>query len=137
VPLLLSLGALDMVNFGSLSSVPERFRNRKLHVHNDQVTLMRTSIEENRQIATFIADKLNQSIAPLRLLIPERGLSSIDIPGQPFYDPAADAALFDELDRRLKVTPDRQLIRLPYDISADQFSTALVEHFRELISNHS
>lgn len=137
VPLLLSLGALDMVNFGALSSVPEKFRNRKLHVHNDQVTLMRTSIEENRQIATFIADKLNQSIAPLRLLIPERGLSSIDIPGQPFYDPAADAALFDELDRRLKVTPDRQLIRLPYDINADQFSTALVEHFRELISNHS
>jgi uncharacterized protein (UPF0261 family) len=137
VPLVLSLGALDMVNFGALSTVPEKFRSRKLHVHNDQVTLMRTSIEENRQIAAFIAGKLNQSIAPLRLLIPERGLSSIDIPGQPFYDPQADAALFDELDRLLKVTPDRQLIRLPFDINADQFSTALVEQFRELVSNRS
>jgi uncharacterized protein (UPF0261 family) len=137
VPLVLSLGALDMVNFGALSTVPEKFRSRKLHVHNDQVTLMRTSIEENRQIAAFIAGKLNQSIAPLRLLIPERGLSSIDIPGQPFYDPAADAALFDELDRLLKVTPDRQLIRLPYDINADSFSMALVEHFRDLVSNRS
>ena len=137
VPLVLSLGALDMVNFGALSTVPEKFRSRKLHVHNDQVTLMRTSIVENRQIAAFIAGKLNQSIAPLRLLIPERGLSSIDIPGQPFYDPAADAALFDELDRLLKVTPDRQLIRLPFDINADQFSTALVEQFRELVSNRS
>lgn len=136
VPLVLSLGALDMVNFGALSSVPELFRNRKLHVHNDQVTLMRTSIEENRQIATFIADKLNQSIAPLRVLIPERGLSSIDVPGQPFYDPEADAALFDELDQRLQVTSDRQLIRSPYDINADQFSAALVEHFRELTSGH-
>jgi len=137
VPLVLSLGALDMVNFGALSTVPEKFRNRQLHVHNDQVTLMRTSIEENRQIGSFIADKLNQSIAPLRLLIPERGLSSIDIPGQPFYDPAADAALFDELDRLLKVTPDRQLIRYPFDINADQFSRALVEQFRELVSNRS
>ena len=137
VPLVLSLGALDMVNFGALSTVPEKFRNRQLHVHNDQVTLMRTSIEENRQIGSFIADKLNQSIAPLRLLIPERGLSSIDIPGQPFYDPAADAALFDELDRLLKVTPDRQLVRLPFDINADQFSRALVEQFRELVSNRS
>ncbi|HBJ38789.1 MAG TPA: hypothetical protein DDZ51_29390 [Planctomycetaceae bacterium] len=135
VPLVFSLGALDMVNFGALHTIPEQFRNRKLHIHNDQVTLMRTSVEENRRIAAFIADKLNQSIAPMRLLIPERGLSLIDVPGQPFHDPEADAALFNELQRRLRATPDRQLIRLPLDINAEQFSTAMVEHFNALVQD--
>jgi uncharacterized protein (UPF0261 family) len=135
VPLVLSLGALDMVNFGSMDSVPAKFRGRKLHVHNAQVTLMRTTVEENRQAAIFIADKLNQSVGPLRLIIPERGLSLIDVPGQPFHDPEADAALFDELEHRLRVTPDRQLIRLPFDINAPEFSAALLEHFRALLSS--
>jgi uncharacterized protein (UPF0261 family) len=135
VPLIMSLGALDMVNFGALDSVPERFRGRKLHVHNAQVTLMRTSIAENRQIAAFIAEKLNQSIAPLRLLIPEGGLSLIDLPGQPFHDPAANAALFDELERCLQVTTNRQLIRLPFDINAPEFSNSVSEHFHQLLAN--
>lgn len=132
VPLVLSLGALDMVNFGAMETVPPQFRQRNLHVHNAQVTLMRTTPEENRQMAAFIANKLNESTAKLTVLIPERGVSLIDVPGQPFYDPEADAALFDELTRRLKVTKDRQLIRLPYDINALEFSDALVKAFNEL-----
>ncbi|MCA9012216.1 MAG: Tm-1-like ATP-binding domain-containing protein [Planctomycetaceae bacterium] len=132
VPLVLSLGALDMVNFGAMDSVPAQFRHRKLHVHNSQVTLMRTSVEENRQIAAWIAEKLNQSVAPLTLLIPSGGVSLLDVPGQPFYDPEADAALFDELSKRLHVTDERQLIRLPDAINSPEFSAALVEHFRAL-----
>lgn len=132
VPLVLSLGAVDMVNFGARDSVPERFHSRKLHSHNAQVTLMRTTPEENRQIARWITAKLNRSVAPLRLLIPERGLSALDAVGQPFYDPQADAALFDELEATLQPTADRRLIRLPYHINDRAFAQALVEHFSEL-----
>lgn len=132
IPLVLSLGALDMVNFGGMETVPERFKNRKLHAHNAQVTLMRTTIEENRRIATFIADKLNRASAPWCLLVPEVGVSSLDAPGQPFHDPQADAALFDQLEQRLQRSSDRRVIRLPYHINDSEFSLALVEQFREL-----
>lgn len=129
IPLVLSLGALDMVNFGAIESVPPQFRNRMLHLHNAQVTLMRTNVEENRLIAAFIAEKLNRATAPWRLLVPEKGVSSIDLPGKPFYDPQADAALFDELESKLKITAERQFIRLPYEINAPEFSQALAENF--------
>jgi len=132
VPLVLSLGAVDMVNFGPRDSVPERFRSRKLHSHNAQVTLMRTTPEENRQIARWITTKLNRSVAPLRLLIPEKGVSALDAIGQPFYDPEADAALFDELQATLQQTADRRLIRLPYHINDPAFAHAVVEHFAAL-----
>lgn len=134
IPLVLSLGALDMVNFGSVETVPEQFRHRKLHVHNSQVTLMRTSVEENRRIARWIADKLNQSTAPLTLLIPEGGLSLLDVPGQPFYDPEADAALFDELEKSLIVTDERRLVRHPAAINSAEFSTALLQQYHELVN---
>jgi len=132
VPLVLSLGALDMVNFGALDTVPEQFRNRKLHIHNSQVTLMRTSVEENCRIARWIADKLNRSTAPLTLVIPEGGLSLLDVPGQPFYDPEANTALFDELTSQLQVNDKRRLIRLPFPINAPEFSDALLRYFSEL-----
>ena len=132
VPLVMSLGAVDMVNFGAMETVPARFQGRKLHVHNAQVTLMRTTPEENRQIARWIAQKINQSTAPVRLLVPEGGVSLLDLPGQPFYDPEADAALFETLQRELHTTADRQLIRLPWEINAPEFADALVRHFHEI-----
>ena len=94
VPYVGSVGACDMVNFGALETVPERFRGRNLYVHNQQVTLMRTTADECRAIAEFIAAKLNAMRGPVRFLIPEGGVSAIDVPGKPFHDPAADAALF-------------------------------------------
>jgi uncharacterized protein (UPF0261 family) len=121
-----------MVNFGALDTVPSQFRDRKLHVHNANVTLMRTTAEENRKFGAWIADKLNRSTAPLRMLVPEGGVSLIDVPGQPFHDPQADAALFDELTKRLNVTDQRRLIRLPYAINAPEFADALVQQFLEL-----
>lgn len=134
VPLVLSLGAVDMVNFGARETVPAQFHDRTLHVHNAQVTLMRTSVDENREIARWIAAKLNRSTAPLQVLIPEGGVSMLDAPGEPFYDPQADAALFDELEAQLEVTDNRQLIRIPDHINDPEFAEALVAHFERLYS---
>jgi uncharacterized protein (UPF0261 family) len=128
-PLVVSLGALDMVNFAAVDSVPEKFRGRNLYVHNSQVTLMRTTPDENRRCARFITERLNRSTAPLTLLIPEGGVSSIDSPGKPFWDPEADRALFDEIERSLTVTVDRRLIRRPEHINDPQFAAALVDEY--------
>lgn len=132
VPYVLSLGALDMVNFGAAQTVPEEFRDRVLHAHNAQITLMRTTVAENRQIARWIAHKLNRSTAPLIVLIPEGGVSALDAPGQPFWDPQADAALFAELEAAVQVTADRQIRRLPLHINDPAFAQALTDAFQEL-----
>jgi uncharacterized protein (UPF0261 family) len=132
VPYVMSVGALDMVNFGAMDSVPAEFRGRKLHVHNPQVTLMRTTVEENRRVARWIAGKVNRSIAPLTILVPEGGVSALDAPGQPFHDPEADAALFDELDRAVEQTPARAVRRLPLYINDPAFADALVRAFLDL-----
>ena len=132
IPYVMSLGALDMVNFGAKETMPDRFRNRKLHVHNANVTLMRTTEDENRQIARWIAVKLNQSSSAVTLLIPEQGVSAIDAPGQPFHDPAADAALFDELESQVKHSESRRMVRCPLHINDPEFANALVAEFRRL-----
>jgi len=132
VPYVMSLGALDMVNFGAMETVPEKFRPRRLHVHNAQVTLMRTTPQENRQFARWIAGKINRSTAPLILLIPQKGVSMIDAPGQPFYDAEADAALFDELGAAVRQTPLRQIRALPYHVNDPQFAAALVAAYFEV-----
>lgn len=132
VPCVMSLGALDMVNFGARETVPPPFRDRLLHVHNAQVTLMRTTPDENRLFAQWIAGKVNRSTSPVTMLIPEGGVSAIDVPGQPFHDPAADAALFNELERQIHITPQRQVRRLPYHINDPRFAAAAVEAYLDL-----
>ena len=122
VPYVLSLGALDMVNFGAIETVPERFRGRRLHVHNAHVTLMRTTPDENRLCARWIAAKLNRATAPFRILVPEKGISTLDAAGQPFYDPEADAALFNELEAAVLTSPDRSIRRLPWHINEPAFA---------------
>ena len=132
MPYVGSCGALDMVNFGALETVPERYRDRDLYVHNPQVTLMRTSPEECRRIAEFLAGKLNACDGPVRLLIPEGGVSLLDAPGRPFHDPEADAVLFDTLEQRVRQTADRRIVRLPHNINDPEFADALVAAFHEL-----
>jgi uncharacterized protein (UPF0261 family)/ABC-type branched-subunit amino acid transport system ATPase component len=132
IPYVGSCGALDMVNFGPMDTVPERYRGRKLYVHNPQVTLMRTTPEENAAIGKWIAEKLNQCEGPVRFLIPERGVSLLDAPGQPFHDPEADAALFKALADNLRQSERRRLIRLPYNVNDPPFAEALVAQFREI-----
>ncbi|GAA0520891.1 Tm-1-like ATP-binding domain-containing protein [Saccharopolyspora thermophila] len=132
VPYVGSCGALDMVNFGALDTVPARYRNRTLHVHNPQVTLMRTTADECRRIGEFIAAKLNACHGPVRFLLPEGGVSMLDAPGQPFHDPGADAVLFDTIEERLQQTTDRRLRRLPHHINDPEFAAALVAAFRDI-----
>jgi len=136
-PYVMSLGAVDMVNFGSLETVPALFRNRNLHVHNSQVTLMRTSPDENRKIARWIAGKINQSCYPLTMLIPEQGLSMLDAEGQPFRDSEADSALFDELEATVNQDSRRVIRRLPYHINDRLFASALVEEYLSLAGVHA
>jgi len=133
VPYVGSVGALDMVNFWAPESVPPQYRGRLLHRHNPQVTLMRTTSEECRQIGAWIAERLNRCEGPVRFLIPEKGVSALDAPGQPFHDPEADAALFDAIERTLKPTATRRLIRVPYHINDAEFADALVAQFREIM----
>ena len=95
VPQLVSLGALDMVNFGPRETVPERFADRDFFVHNATVTLMRTTPEENRELGDRVGRKLSAAAAPTVLLIPRGGVSALDAEGLPFHDPAADTALIE------------------------------------------
>jgi uncharacterized protein (UPF0261 family) len=132
IPYVMSLGALDMVNFGARATVPERFAGRRLHVHNPQITLMRTTPDENRACARWMAAKINRSTAPLTLLMPERSTSLLSAAGQPFHDPAADRALLDELERLVLPAPTRRLVRLPLDLNDPAFADALVAAFTAL-----
>ncbi len=133
IPYVGSCGALDMVNFGAPETVPAHYRERKLHEHNPQVTLMRTSPEENRRMGEWIGEKLNRCDGPVRFLLPEGGVSMIDAPGQPFHDPEADAALFQALEDTVRQTDRRRLIRLPHNINDAAFIRALLDNFREVM----
>ncbi|MFC5391347.1 ABC transporter permease [Bosea vestrisii] len=132
IPYVGSVGALDMVNFFAPETVPERYRGRLLYPHNPQITLMRTTAEENARMGRWIGERLNQMEGPVRFLIPELGVSALDAPGQAFHDPAADAALFQALEQTVRTGPNRQLIRLPLHINDPAFAAALVQQFRTL-----
>lgn len=127
-----SCGALDMVNFGEPATVPERYRGRLFYPHNAQVTLMRTTAEENARQGAWIAERLNQCDGEVRFLLPEGGVSALDAPGQAFWDPAADAALFEAIERDFIQTERRRLIRVPHHINDPRFASIAVEHFRAI-----
>jgi uncharacterized protein (UPF0261 family)/ABC-type branched-subunit amino acid transport system ATPase component len=135
MPYVGSVGALDMVNFGAPDTVPERYKGRTFYAHNPQVTLMRTTAEENERMGRWIGERLNQMEAPVRFLLPEGGVSALDAPGKAFHEPAADAALFRALEQTVRRTSSRQLVRLPYHIDDPQFAAALVDAFRALHGN--
>jgi len=100
VPQVISVGALDMVNFGPADTVPAQFQNRRFYQHNASVTLMRTTPAENARLGRQIAEKAGAATGPTAILLPLRGVSAIDKEGQPFWWPEADAALFDAIRRR-------------------------------------
>ena len=125
IPQVVSVGAVDMVNFGPPETVPERFRQRKLYQHNASVTLLRTSVEENREIGRRIAQQLAAASKPVTVLLPLRGVSMLDAEGQPFYDPAADRALFDALHRH--AGPNTRIVELDLHLNDPSFAEALVE----------
>ena len=123
IPQVVSVGALDMVNFGPKETVPEKFRNRNLYVHNENVTLMRTTAEECEKIALDICEKLNHSTSKVTLMLPLLGVSAISTKGQVFYDEKADEALFSTIRKNLK--PNVELVELNCAINDQAFSDAL------------
>ena len=132
IPYVGSVGALDMVNFAAPETVPEHYRSRTLYEHNPQITLMRTTAEENARMGAWIGERLNAMDGPVRFFIPEGGVSALDQPGGAFHDPAADKALFDAITRTVRQTSNRQIIRRPENINDPAFSAAVVEAFRTL-----
>lgn len=133
IPQVVSVGALDMVNFGPFDSVPERFRDRNLYRHNPTVTLMRTTPGECREIGRRIAEKLNSATGPTTLMIPLRGVSMIDAPGKPFHDPEADRALFESL--REHVGANVRVVEVDAHINDPEFSAAVADEMLRLLGS--
>jgi len=129
LPYVGSVGAMDMVNFGPRETVPEKFRGRRLVVHNPHVTLMRTTRDENRVIGEWMGARINQMDGPVRLLLPLGGVSLLDAPGQPFHDPEADNALFEALERTVRPTARRRIERIDANINDDKFVAAVTDAF--------
>lgn len=125
IPQVVSVGALDMVNFGAAESVPAPFRDRTLYRHNATVTLMRTTAAECREIGRRIAAQLNAAVGPVTLMLPLRGVSAIDLPGKPFHDAEADAALFEAL--RANVGSNVTIREIDAHINDPQFAHALAD----------
>ncbi len=132
VPYVASVGACDMVNWGARDTVPAEFEGRNLYVHNSEVTLMRTTVDDNKAIGAFLAEKINACEGPVRFLLPTGGVSMIDAPGQPFHDPEANEALFAAIEAGVNQTEDRTVERIDAHINDDEFGDAVLAAFREV-----
>jgi len=134
IPQVVSTGALDMVNFGPIDSVPDKFKDRNLYKHNPTVTLMRTTVEENKKLAEIIAEKLNKSKGKTSLFLPLKGVSMIDVEGQPFYGPKEDKMLFNTL--REKIDENRvEIVEKDTDINDKKFAIMMAKKLINLIEN--
>lgn len=122
-----SVGALDMINWGAPTTIPPVHAERLFHVHNPQVTLMRSTAQDLERVASRIAEQLNRSPGIVHLLLPMHGLSAIDAPGQPFHDPQANAVLFDTLERKFQPTEHHHLKKVPLHINDPAFARLVAE----------
>lgn len=133
-PCVMSCGALDMVNFGRPATVPEKYQDRLFYHHNAQVTLMRTTKEENQQMGRWIAEKLNRCDGEVRFIVPTSGFSALDTEGAPFWDPIADQAFIDALTENLVITEKRQLILSPHHINSQDFCEQVIQLHQEILN---
>ncbi len=132
IPQVVSTGALDMVNFGAMDTVPAQFKDRNLYKHNATVTLMRTTVDENRQLGQIIAAKLNMTTGPTALFLPLKGVSLIDVEGQPFYGPEENQVLFDTL--RTNIDRDKvELIEMDNTINDEIFALAMAKKLVDML----
>jgi len=131
IPQVVSLGALDMVNFGPRDTLPDRYKHRLFYQHNPNVTLMRTTPEEMDRLGKEIAEKTSAARGPTRVMVPLKGVSAIDAEGKPFWWPEADAALFQSI--RNWIAPDVELIELDRHINDPAFAEACATALLELI----
>ena len=132
IPYVGSVGALDMVNFGPRNTVPEKFKSRKFVVHNPSVTLMRTTRDENRAMGQWIGERLNLMEGQVRFLLPEGGVSMIDAPGKSFHDPEADDALFEAIEKTVRLTGRRSVARVKGNINDAIFVEAALAAFASI-----
>lgn len=133
IPQVVSVGADDMVNFGSWDTVPAHYAHRNLYRHNPSVTLMRTTVEENRKLGEKLAEKLNATNSPTTLFLPLKGVSMIDAEGQPFYGPEEDAMLFDTL--RSLVNRDKvEIVEMDNNVNDEAFANAAAQKLLDLIN---
>ena len=129
LPQVVSVGALDMVNFGPVSTLPERFQGRRIYRHSESVTLVRTTPDECAEVGRVIARKLQGARGPCSVLVPLRGTSAIAAEGRPFHDHEADRALFEALEASLD--PEVELVGLDLHINDPEFATALADKLHE------
>lgn len=132
VPQVISVGALDMVNFGPPQTVPEKYKSRRFHQHNPTVTLMRTTPEEMDRLGKEIAEKASAAQGPTAVLLPLRGVSAIDAEGKSFWWPEADRALFQSM--RNWVAPGVEVIELDLHINDPAFAAACAGKLLELMA---
>ena len=116
-----------MVNFGAPPTVPAKYSGRLFYEHNPQVTLMRTTAEENTQMGHWIAARLNMMSGPVRFLLPEKGVSALDADGMPFHDPDALDNLFAAIRETLEVTENRKLVAVPHNLNTPEFAQYAVQ----------
>jgi uncharacterized protein (UPF0261 family) len=131
VPQVISVGALDMVNFGPPETIPEKYRDRKFYRHNPTVTLMRTTPEELDALGKEIAEKASAAAGPTKVLLPLRGVSAIDAEGMPFWWPEADAALFQSI--RNWIHPPGLLAEYDLHINDPAFAEAAAEQLMKMM----
>lgn len=132
VPQVVSVGAMDMVNFGPIDTVPKKFTGRKFYKHNPTVTLMRTTVEENKKLGEIISKKLNNTEGPTVLMLPLKGVSMIDVEDQPFYGPEEDQVLFDTL--RKNIDEDKvELVEMDLDINDRKFALEAARKLMDLM----
>jgi len=131
VPAIVAPGCLDMVNFHAPETVPAKFADRTFYRHNPQVTLMRTNPEECAQLGRIIAEKVNLSTGPVTVLLPKKAISVISAEGQPFHDPAADAALFEAIKTHLR--KDIPVVELDTVINDPAFAEACATTLLRLV----
>lgn len=131
IPQVVSLGALDMVNFGPADSVPDKFKERRFHQHNATVTLMRTTPEECAELGRIIARKLNGAKGPVSVFVPLKGISMIAVEGKSFYDAAADRALIDNLKAGLR--DGIEVIEMDMEINDPRFAQAMATRLDEYV----
>jgi uncharacterized protein (UPF0261 family) len=134
IPQVVSLGALDMVNFGPIETVPAEFRARRLYQHNPTVTLMRTTPEECAELGRRVGVKLAAARGPTAVFVPCRGVSMIDVEGQPFHDPEADEALRAGLCETIGSV---EIHELDLEINDERFAAAMANRLVEFIEEES
>lgn len=133
IPAVIVPGCVDMANFFSVNSVPEKYKKRNLYKWNPNITLLRTNVEENRKIGKMIAGAANASAAPVAIFLPLHGVSMLDSPGGDFWDPEADNACFEAIKENLN--PGIPVVEMENNINDVEFSDRVAATLLDMITN--